>query len=275
MRRVSSLLCTLVQVVAVAGPLTFAAPVVAGEFDCLIEARQTVDVRSSVEAVIEKVHVKRGDFVRKGDVLVTLESGAEKAALALAQSRATMQGEINAAEARLQLARKKWQQAQELYEQKFVSATARDEAVAEYKLATEQLRQARENKVLAQLEVKRSSEILALRTIRSPLSGVVVETVLSPGEFATSNLKDPILRLVEFNPLNVEVILPVGEFGRIKTGTKAIVLPEEPIGGEYTATVKIVDRIVDAASGTFGVRLELPNRRGGIPPGVRCRVRFP
>ena len=162
-----------------------------------------------------------------------------------------------------------------MYEQNFVAASARDEAIAEYKLATEQLRQAEENKVLAELEVKRSAEILALRTIRSPLSGVVVEKVLSPGEFATSNLKDPILKLAQINPLNVEVILPVGQYGRIEPGAKAQIFPEEPIGGEHTATVKIVDRVVDAASGTFGVRLELPNRKGRIPAGVKCRVRFP
>ena len=253
----------------------FAAPSFARDFDGIIEARQSVEIRSSIEAVIEAIHVKRGDFVRKGQVLVTLESGAEKAALELARSRATMQGEIKAAEARLELARKKYQQAQELYEQKFVSATARDEAVADYKLASEQLRQANENQVLAQLEVKRTSEILALRTIRSPLTGVVVEKVLSPGDLATSNLKDPILRLVQINPLNVEVVLPVSEFGRVKSGTKAIVFPEKPIGGEYRATVTIVDKVVDAASGTFGVRLELPNRSRRIPPGIKCSVRFP
>lgn len=270
MRTRTAFLCIILPCAVLCASATHAK-----EFDCLIEARQTVEIRSSVEAVIKTIHVGRGDFVKKGDVLVTLESGAEEAALQLAQSRSTMQGEINAAEARLELARKKWEQAQELYEQKFVSASARDEAVAEYKLATEQLRQAEENKVLAQLEVKRSTEIVALRTIRSPLSGVVVEKVLSPGEFATSNLKDPILKLAEINPLNVEVVLPVSQYGRIKPGTKAMVFPEPPIGGEYRATVKIVDRVVDAASGTFGVRLELPNRNGQIPPGVHCRVRFP
>jgi len=119
------------------------------------------------------------------------------------------------------------------------------------------------------------SEILALRTIRSPLSGVVVEKVLSPGEFATSNLKDPILRLAEINPLNVEVVLPVSQYGRINPGMKAAVFPEQPIGGQYRATVKIVDRVVDAASGTFGVRLSLPNKQNRIPAGVKCRVRFP
>jgi hypothetical protein len=52
------------------------------------------------------------------------------------------------------------------------------------------------------------------------------------------------------------------------------VIPEQPIGGRYSATVKVVDRVIDAASGTFGVRLELPNRQRAIPAGARCRVRF-
>jgi RND family efflux transporter MFP subunit len=249
--------------------------VCADEFDCLIEARQSVEIRSPVEAVIESIRVRRGDYVKKGDVLVTLESGAEKAALELARSRATMQGEIKAAEARLDLARKKWQQAQELFDDNFISAAARDESIAEYKLATEQLNQAKENRVLAELEVKRSSEILALRTIRSPFSGVVVDKILSPGEFATSNLKDPILKLAQIDPLNVEVVLPVAYYGRIKSGARATVFPEQPIGGEYRATVTVVDRVVDAASGTFGVRLELANKAGTIPAGVKCTVGFP
>lgn len=53
----------------------------AAEFDCLIEARQQVDIRSPVEAVIESVQVQRGDLVRKGQVIATLESGPERAGL--------------------------------------------------------------------------------------------------------------------------------------------------------------------------------------------------
>ena len=108
----------------------YASGVCADEFDCLIEARQTVEVRSPVEAVIESIRVRRGDYVKKGAVLVTLESGAERAALKLAQSRATMRGEIKAGEARRDLAGKKWQQAEKLYKDNFIAAAARDEAIA-------------------------------------------------------------------------------------------------------------------------------------------------
>jgi len=81
--------------------------------------------------------------------------------------------------------------------------------------------------------------------------------------------------LAQIDPLNVEVILPVGQLPFIKVGVRAKVIPEAPIGGQYIAEVKIVDRVIDAASGTFGVRLELPNPNNRLPAGLKCKVIFP
>ncbi|HVL34475.1 MAG TPA: efflux RND transporter periplasmic adaptor subunit, partial [Burkholderiales bacterium] len=227
-----------------------------------------------VEAVIESVQVKRGDLIARGQVLVTLESGPERASLALAESRAKNMGDINLAEARLDIAGKKLQRAQELFRQNFISANARDEAQAEFRLASEELLRARENQRLAELEALRAKEVLALRTIRSPVDGVVIETMRRPGEFGAISFKDPIMRLAEVHPLHVEAVLPAAMFGKVRRGQRAIVLPEAPIGGRYATTVSIVDPVIDAASGTLGVRLELPNREKRIPAGVRCRVQF-
>jgi len=246
----------------------------ADEYDCLIEARQSIEVRSSVEGVIDSIRVHRGELVKKGELLATLASGPERAALDVARSRAGMQGEIKSAEARVDLTRKKWQRADELQKKNFVSANARDEAEGDYRLAQEQLRAARENQRLAQLDVKRAEEVLAQRSIKSPVNGVVVEVLLRPGELMSSNQKNPIMKLVEIDPLNVELVLPVGRFGSIKLGQRAEVFPEEPVGGKYAARVEVVDPMVDAASGTFGVRLLLPNPGNRIPAGVKCRARF-
>ncbi len=254
----------------------FAVAAAAGgdEYECMIEARQQVEIRSSVEAVIESVKVRRGDLVRKGMVLVTLESGPERAALALAESRANNQGEIKVNEARVEITRKKLHRAEELFKQKFISANARDEAEAEFRLASEELVRAQENQRLAQLEAKRSAEVLSLRTIRSPFTGVVVEVLLKPGEFGAISFKDPIMKLAEIDPLHVEAILPASMYSKVRRGQRAVVMPESPIGGRYETEVSVVDRVVDAASGTLGVRLELPNPKGAIPAGVRCRVAF-
>lgn len=251
-----------------------AQPAPAAEYECLIEARQALDIRSPVEGVIEAVHVQRGASVKKGQTLAMLFSGPERAVLDLARSRAGNEGELKAAQARVGITRKKWQRAEELVKKNFVSASARDEAEAEYHLALEQLRVAQENRRLAELEVKRAEEVLAQREIRSPVAGIVVDVLLRPGELTSSNQKDPIVKVMQIDPLNVELILPVAQYGRIKSGQRAWVMPEAPIGGKYTARVEVVDPVFDAASGTFGVRMTLPNPARKIPAGLKCRARF-
>jgi RND family efflux transporter MFP subunit len=251
-----------------------AQPGIGPEYDCLIEARQALDIRSPVEGVIETVYVQRGASVKKGQTLAMLYSGPERAMLDLARSRAGNEGEIKSAEAKVELTRKKYERAEELVKKNFVSANARDEAEAEYRLALEQLRVAQENRRLNELEVKRAEEVLAQRQIRSPVAGVIVEVMLKPGELTSSNQKDPIVKLMQIDPLNVELILPVQHYGKITVGQRAWVLPEAPVGGKYVARVEVVDRMVDAASGTFGVRLTLPNPDRKIPAGLKCRARF-
>jgi RND family efflux transporter MFP subunit len=248
-------------------------PVAANEYDCIIEARQMVDIRSPVEGLIERVAVERGEAVKKGQVLVTLESGPERAALAVARQRAEAVGQVKSAEARLDLAVKKERRAEELARQNFISPNALEEARTERSLAESDLKVARENQRLAELEVQRATEVLNMRTLRSPVNGVVVDRYLKTGEFATANVKDPILKVAEIDPLNVEVILPASLYGSIQQGDRAEVSPETP-QQKFVARVKVVDRVINAASGTFGVRLELPNEKQLVPAGAKCRLRF-
>jgi hypothetical protein len=70
------------------------------------------------------------------------------------------------------------------------------------------------------------------------------------------------------------VILPVSLYGSIKLGDIAEIQPEQPIGGSYKIPVTLVDKIVDSASGTFGVRLTLANSQFAIPPGIKCTASF-
>jgi RND family efflux transporter MFP subunit len=261
------------HVPAILALLTVPVLALAQDYDCLIEARQTVEIRSPVEGLVESVTVDRGDPVKKGQVLVTLESGPERAALAIARSRATMTGPVEAAQARVEFAKTKEKRQEELFRQNFVSSSALDEARTERKLAESELHVAFENQKLAELEVTRAEELLAMRVLRSPFAGVVVERLLDPGEFAATNIKDPILKLAEIDPLNVEVVLPASKFGRIKKGDRAEVAPETS-GRRFPAKVSVVDRVIDGASGTFGVRLDLRNPNGEIPAGAKCTVRF-
>jgi RND family efflux transporter MFP subunit len=245
----------------------------ANEFDCIIEARQMVDIRSPVEGLISSVAVERGELVKRGQVVVMLESGPERAALAVAKQRADSSGPLKSAEAKLDLAVKKEKRAEELARQNFISNNALEEARTERALAESELKVARENQKMAELEVARASEVLNLRTLKSPVNGVVVDRYLKPGEIATASVKDPILRIAEIDPLNVEVILPASLYGQVQRGDRAEVLPETP-KHKFLARVAVVDRVINAASGTFGVRLELPNEKQLVPAGAKCKVKF-
>ena len=243
--------------------------------ECLIEPWQRIEVRSPVEALIESVPVDRGSRVRKGQVLVTLESRVESAALASARYRSIMEGPLRSAESRVIYARGKHQRRDELTKENFVSVQDRDDALAEFKVAEASLVEARENREAAALEARRLEELLRQRTLKSPFSGVVTERLQHPGELAqVGESARSILKLAQTDHLRVEVVLPAALYGTIKVGQKADVDAENPLKGRYKAVVQVVDRVVEAASGTFGVRLDLPNPNGDIPPGIKCRVRF-
>ena len=242
---------------------------------CLIEPTQRVELRASVEGRIESIAVDRGAEVRRGQILVELESQAEKAALEAAKYKAVMEGQIKTAEGRREAADRKLKRREELVQERFISVQDRDDALAEMQLAEAALVEARDARRVAELEQKRLEELIELRRVRSPINGVVTDRLQHPGEIAQAGESArAVLRLAQIHPLRVEVVLPVGLFGQIRAGMNGRVLVESPLSGQYVATVQVVDRLVDSASGTFRARLELPNPRGTIPAGVKCSVQF-
>lgn len=246
----------------------------AARYECVIEPNQTVELRSPVDGLIDKVLVRRGDRVRAGQALVVLESSVETSALDVARFRAQMGARIAVTTNRLDYATRKLARATELSAQNYVAAQSRDEAEAEKRVAEAELREARDAQSLAQRELQYSSDLLARRTLRSPFNGVVVERMLNPGDLAESGTgRRPVLKLAQIEPLRVEVVLPISAYGRLRIGDAALVTPEA-LGGRYPATVTVVDSVFDSASGTFGARLEMPNAQGRMPAGIRCQVEF-
>lgn len=247
-------------------------PVPADELECMVEPMQAVVVSAPVAAVVDEVLVERGDPVERGQVIARLESSVEQATVASARARAKATAELRAAEARHVYERNRRNRSQELRESGVVSAQEEEERSSAELVAEADVLRARENLELAALELRRAEALLELRTIRSPIDGVVVRRILHPGEYA-----DPLdlLELAAIDPLRVEVFAPVSLLGRVAVGMTGHVTLEEPLSSVHEARVVVVDPVVDAASGTFGVRLEIPNQDHALPAGVRCRVRLP
>lgn len=242
-----------------------------GELDCVLTPYVVVNVSSAVAGVLESVTVDRGDVVKKGQILARQEASVEHAVIAVYEARATMESSIKAAETRLELNTRKHSRNAGLFQKALIAADVMDEAEATRQLAELELHEATEARTLAQLELQRTRAELGRRTVRSPITGIVVERFLSPGEYTE---QQPILKLAQLDPLHVETFAPVSLLGKVRVGMQARVRPQALPGQDYVAKVTVVDKVVDAASGTFGVRLTLPNKRYRIPAGLKCRVQF-
>jgi RND family efflux transporter MFP subunit len=263
--------------VAAIGFACFVLPAFAQEsppdFECLVQPKMVLKIGTPVPGLISEVLVDRGSLVKKGDVVARLEAGVETAAVALAKARAANDASIKAARAKLDFQRRKEERSMLLRQSQNIAVSTADEAETAARVAEGELREAEVNQQLAQLDMARASEVLKQRTIVSPIDGIVTERKLGPGEYAFDQAH--LITVSQINPLSVEAYVPLKEFGKIHPGMTAKVQPEEPIGGNYTATVTVVDQVFDAASGTIGIRLELPNPNYKLPAGLKCKVRFP
>ncbi len=178
---------------------------------------------------------------------------------------------LESREASASLGKRRRDRAMRLYGEKTLSLDLREEVETEAEVARLELERAHAEKRLASLQLDHAIALLKRRTIRSPLSGVVVDRLMSPGERVD---EEAILKVAQIDPLYVEVIVPSSAINSIEVGMRASVVPEFPGDTVHVASVTIVDRVIDAASGTFGVRLELPNPEHKIPGGLHCQVRF-
>lgn len=213
-------------------------------FECLIEPHEISEVATSISGVLEEVIVGRGDRVQQGQIIARLRSNVEKA-------------NVDLARAELKFRERNYRRWQEMNEQSYASNVEKDQAENLWEIA--------------RYELERAEQILNERIIRSPFSGVVVEQYLSVGELSEDR---KIFKLAKIDILNVEVIAPVHMLGKVSKGMRAKVYPEGPVTGPFWASVTVVDPIIDAASGTLGMRFELPNTDYQIPAGVRCSVDF-
>ena len=239
--------------------------------DCLIEPSQVIRVNSGVEGVIQAIFVDRGDLVGRGQVVAQLRADVDRAGAAAAQARANNGHSIRAAEARASYLEATSRRSEEIAE--FLADDAVEEARANANAALEDRNALVEQQRVARLEYAQTQQVLAEKTVRSPIAGIVTERVMSPGEYRGADASH-IVTIAQVDPLYVEVFAPISQLSEVSEGDELTIIPEDPVGGEYLARIDVIDRVFDAASGTFGMRLELPNPDYSLPAGLRCSIRF-
>ncbi|MCB1852609.1 MAG: efflux RND transporter periplasmic adaptor subunit, partial [Gammaproteobacteria bacterium] len=235
------------------------------ELDCVIEPSEVVDIGSAVPGLVEVIAAERNDLIVKGAIVARLESSVEQATLELSKVRASLNTAIELRQEGARFGQLTQARNKSLLQTAAISRQEMDAVESETRIAELQVRQEQENKRIAGLELVQAQAVLDRRTIRTPVNGVVLERFKSAGEYVDD---EPVMRVAQLDPLHVEVIVSTDFLGFVEAGMQAKVVPVIPNAATYQATVERVDRISDAASGTFGARLTIPNPDYRIPAGL-------
>jgi RND family efflux transporter MFP subunit len=221
--------------------------------------------------VLDKLLVENSGSVKKGQVVAVLESSVEAARVKLAQQDALVEHTYTAKQIELEFTERNKKRYKDMYAKESVAYYEADRANTDVALAKVALDKSVAEKKAAVLALQLAQAQLEQKSIKSPINGIVVERYLMPGESVNGHA---IMKLAQVNPLRVELVAPAALFGQIRKGMGADIKPEKPANQHYRATVTSVDQLIDPASGSFKVRLALPNPDDKLVAGVNCTARF-
>ncbi len=243
----------------------------AAELDCMVKPEMYIELSSPAAGVLEKLLVDKGDHVTKGQAIAQLEASVEIAKVHQAKFNATNNSEVINRKAQLEFSRRNRTRLQDLYQRGSLSKTEQDKAETEVTLAETELAKVIEQKKAAALALGLAEAQLALKTIKSPIDGIVIDRYAMIGESVADR---PVMKLAQVNPLRVELVAPTEYFGLIQDGMQVEVRTERPANKVVNATVTVVDQLIDPASGSFSVRMSLPNPDDQLVGGVNCVAMF-
>lgn len=242
------------------------------ELDCIVKPEMYIELSSPViDGIIESLLVEKGDTIKKGQPLAQLEASVELIKVKLAKMDAASNNEILNRKTQLEFAKRNKIRLKDLYTKKSISLLEKDKSDTEAALAKIEVDKATEKRKIAWLNLELANARLALKTIKSPIEGIVIDRYAMVGE----TVKDrAIMKLAQVDPLRVELVAPTEYFDLIKKDMEVEISPERPANKTFKATVTNVDQLIDPASGSFTVSMSLPNTEEQLVVGVNCVARF-
>ncbi|MGI9249088.1 MAG: efflux RND transporter periplasmic adaptor subunit [Woeseiaceae bacterium] len=208
-----------------------------------IEAFAEADVIAKVDGEVREVLVEEGDIVEKGQMLARLDGDR-------------LRLELNESQARLRKLQSDFERNQDLKQKGLISEGDFDKI--QYDL---EALQASYN--LARLE-------LDYTKIRAPISGVISERYIKLGN--TIRVSDPIFRVTSFDPLVTYLHIPEREFRQLSAGQPVQIDIDALAGKPILASITRVSPVVDPATGTFKITIEISDAKQRIKPGMFGRM---
>lgn len=238
------------------------------EFTGRFEATQSVEVRARVGGYISGVHFRDGDYVRRGQLLFSLDPRPAQAALASARAQ------LSQAQAQLTLAQSELERAETLLESQAISQAEVDTRRGALQTAQAAIAAANANVRARQLD-------LEFTRVTAPISGRVSDRRVDAGNLVAggSSAADVLTTVVSSAPIHFvfdgseAVLLKYQRQARRGAAPIQVRLQDEATFTR-SGTLDFTDNSVDASSGVIRLRAVIPNADGFLKPGMFGQARL-
>lgn len=230
--------------------------------------RQRIEISPKFIGTVRTISIKKGDTVKRGDVLVTLEDDEHRARVVEAQGRVKMV-EASLANARINLKRQT-----ELAKINAESVRTLDDARFAEASALAELEAAQGQLDLAQT-------YLGWCTIRAPIDGVVLEKLVNPNELVTpqsfggaSGPRTAFLAMADLTDLQVEIDLNESDTPKVYLNQKCRISPEAYPEKKYEGVVSEIAPEANRSKGTLQIKVQVKAPDQFLTPELSARVDF-
>ncbi|MCX7185364.1 MAG: efflux RND transporter periplasmic adaptor subunit [Nitrosospira sp.] len=228
-----------------------------------VSAQQMVEVRPQISATVKAVHIREGQFVRKGDRLFTLDARTEDANLSRTEAQ------LAKARADLVNAERNLERQRELFQRGFISQAALD-------TAQNQVDGLRGQYGFDQASVQGSRVTRGFGEITAPIAGRTGAVPVHPGSLVQPN-GAALVSITQIDPINVSFTLPERELAALQQalakGEVSVNVEPDPAEQQVQkGRLIFVDNAVDTASGSIRLKAEFPNADNHLWPGMFVTV---
>lgn len=209
-----------------------------------VSTKQNVLIYPEMAGTLQRVHVKEGDRVSRGQVLATIDDGGLSSQLSQLKTQAS-------------LAKTTFERQERLWNQNIGSEI--------------QYLQAKTNYEAAENMVSQAESQLGKSTIRAPFSGIIDDVIKDQGTVVAPGQGSEVFRIVNLSDMYIEVEVPEAYIGNVTKGKEALVY--FPVLGDSIVTkIRETGNFINPANRSFEAEIPVPNKEGKIKPNLTAKV---
>jgi HlyD family secretion protein len=232
---------------------------------------QTVDIAPKTGGRVETVTVQLGDRVRRNQVLAKIEDREIVEQVRQAEaSQEVSKATIRQREADLQVAQVNFDRSKNLYERQLLAKQALDDAESRYLAALAQIDLAKAQQSQTQARLDELKINLQNTNVVSPVDGFVAKRNVDPGAMVSQNV--PIASVVDISKLRLVANVVEKDLRMVNTGDNAEVEVDAYPGEKFKGRIARVSPVLDPATRTAPMEVEIPNQDYKLKPGMYARI---